>query len=522
MWRIALALAMPSLSRDGVGFCWFARDLGERGVAVIRDGDYDQHPLFPLLILAVQRVLASVGAPDAPLTWQRSGQLVALLGGMAVVVLCGVVAVRLARALGARADGDRIGLWALLLAGVLPLGVGLSADVMSDTVHLAFYLAGVALLIRLQSARAALAVGLFGGLAFLTRPEGAVVALAGGAALAVQWLRGGAPLRASAARTAALLAGFLICAAPYWAALGKLSPKLEKEVVTEFVVRGGPEERPRADGQPALVSDQARLLRQRYAWYEALGQAAYQTLRGGRVVIPLLGLVALAPLLRRGLSAPLCGINACLATHFVLTAALALRHGYLDPRHTLVVVALLGVFAALVLVEWLNGIARRRWAALLRLGLALGCLSPLAIYALRVPNAHDGPLRSAGERLGALPGHVASRVLVGGSNEKRIAFYADCVFQPWAENEPTPERRLEALRHQVLDAAGASRPAYFAIVTRADPGDENAELLAQFESLPDIRRSMRAAIEIDFPDGRGTLRVFQFHRSAGANPPPPG
>jgi hypothetical protein len=155
LWRAIMAALLPAISRDGVTFCWYARDLGEQGVAYLRTPAAQQHPLFPALILAVQRPAGWLGAPDTPLTWQRSGQVVCWVAGMAVIGLTGAIAVRLVRRLGLPLDERLAALLAMLMASVLDLNTWLSSDVMSEQVHLALYLAAVLLLLKLEGLPAA-------------------------------------------------------------------------------------------------------------------------------------------------------------------------------------------------------------------------------------------------------------------------------------------------------------------------------------------------------------------------------
>ncbi len=42
LWRVAMAEAMPCISRDGALFCWYARDLGREGVGLLQTDRYDQ------------------------------------------------------------------------------------------------------------------------------------------------------------------------------------------------------------------------------------------------------------------------------------------------------------------------------------------------------------------------------------------------------------------------------------------------------------------------------------------------
>jgi hypothetical protein len=560
-WRAALAVRMPCLSRDGSLFCWFARDLGEHGLRVLRGGGriehYDQHPLFSAALLLAQRVLRASGAPDAPWTWQYAGQIVAWLSGMGVIVLTAALAARLARVLRHEHD-DRAELysintikeeicttvsknpahkarldfkpaplsaWALALAALLPLNNELSADVMSDQLHLLFYLAGVYLLVGLREWRAALGCGLCSGLAFLTRPEGAVVCLSAGLLLGLRLLRERCfqPL----ALGLAVAAGFLICAAPYWLVLGGLSPKTGKEPVERFVPaaarpieglgghlahqldgsyglfprRPHSGENPERGTQPVL----AALVRREVEWWLAAPVAAYETVRAGRVVVPLLAIPALWSLRRRVFEEPLVGPLMCMAIHFALTAVLVSRYGYLSPRHTLVVVALLIPPAAGTIVEVIER-ARRAGRVRLAVAAVIALPLPLAYYAQRVPNGIDGYIADAARQLREHDANAGERVLMGGASQRRIAFYADMRFAPWPEDEPDDRQRFEQLRQHLLDG----RPDYFAIeVGGGREIQRNRELLERIMGDGELGPRLKELFSISAPRDR-RLRVFSL------------
>ncbi len=222
-WRAVIALNMPCLSRDGVTFCWYARDLGEQGPAFLKEESAQQHPLFPVMILATQRAARALGAPDSPWTWQRSGQIVAWTAGMVVVVLSVVLTVQLVRVLAMPINVWLAAVLAAALAALLPLNVRLSADVMSDQVFLAFYLAGVVALVRIKARAAGFLCGGFAGLAFLTRPEGAALLIGGLAAvIAIARSMG---WKVSFIRASTAIAAFLLLVGPFWGISGRLTPK---------------------------------------------------------------------------------------------------------------------------------------------------------------------------------------------------------------------------------------------------------------------------------------------------------
>lgn len=463
VWRLVLAAAMPCISRDGAQFCWQARDLGRNGIALLATDSYQQHPLFPATILGVQRVLVLLGAPPTPETWQRSGQIVAWFSGMAVVCLAGVLTNQLVRRLKLPVATRRSTLYALALAAVLPLNTWLSADVMSDQLHLALYLGGVTLVVALQRWKTAFACGLVGGLAFLTRPEGAVVCLAAVAALIARrrfW-----PARVWVTNGVAVAVGFLLCAGPFIAATGRLSPKTDKEPVESF--RAGAAVAPIEARESLNQPRHAALLRREVSWIASLPQALKEVFRAGRVVIPLLALAPLIHLRRRLTRPPLVGLVVCMTVHFALTAYVLARHGYLHPRHTLVMVMLLVPLAAILLDHLCRTLTSRgaRGAAIVVLA---ACFGPMALRSFFIPNGADAFIADAARWLREHDPEVSTKLLLGGSSQRRLAFYADLRLQPWPENEPTIERRFEALRDHLL----GSRPDYFAIDT--GPGQERA------------------------------------------------
>ena len=482
VWRLAIALSMPCLSRDGVTFCWYARDLGEQGAAFLRAESTHQHPLFPLAILGTHAAARTLGAADTPWTWQRSGQVVAWLAGMAVVALSAVLTVRLVRLLKLPIDARLAGLLAAILAALLPLNVRLSADVMSDQVLLAFYLAAVLALLRIETWTGSLLCGVFAGLAFLTRPEGAGV-LIGGLAAAVALARS-AGWRTSLARVSIVVVGFLLLAAPLWGVTGRLSPKKnpleilsgEETAATYSVPRGvvSAAEAWPSSGSPGVYM--ARLQRHDFGWHMVPLWVAYTLFRAGRVVVPLLALAPLIHLRKRLLGRELIGVSTSFAIHALLAMALLYRWKYLAPRHTLVLVAVLLPLAAMLLshVRELTRANRQRW--LWPVVVAV-CLLPLCAYSLRIPNGETAFLRRTASWLTSNRQDLRAKLLTGGSSQRRIAFYANMRWKYWLEDPGD----LERIRGEML----YSRPDYFAIETgRGFERERNAELLEQLRREP--------------------------------------
>lgn len=506
-WRGGVAVRLPAIARDGVTFCWYARDLGADGLQHLRSARARQHPLYPAAILAVQRVVRALGAPDSPMTWQRSGQAVSWSAGLVVIALMGGLTVRLVRRLELPLDERLAALAAMLWTALLDLHVWLSSDVMSDQVHLALYLAAVCLLLKLDTLPAALGCGILSGLAFLTRPEGALPVL--GALVALIASRRQVGLRKLAARAAVLACGFLLCAGPYWWAAGRLSAKKDP---LQWLQPHPTAYDGQRDAGVALAADppvrwaQAGLLAKLETldvpWYALLPHALYKLFRAGRVVVPLLALLPLYSLRKRLGGPVLAGWAACLAGHVGLTLVLLGHYGYLDPRHMLVPVALLTPLAAMLLTRGLTLLldVRRYWLVGL---LGVVCFSPLAAYALRVPNARDRFLVDAARWLAASDPKVASKRLLSGSSPQRVAFYANMRWEFWAEK---PDE-YAALARQIRSGG----PGYFAL--EVGPGFErqgNRELLEKLIRDKPLAPYLGVVHERPGPDSESELYLIEL------------
>lgn len=508
IWRLALMTQMPVLSRDGVTFCHDAQALGRHGWAFLRSREAEQHPLYPALILAAQRGAALAGAPATPFTWQRCGQAVALAGGLAVILLVAGLTGQVVRRLALPVDARLAVILAAALTALLETHVALAVDVMSDEVHLAFYVASVLLLLSApHRLLAAAGCGLFAGLAFLTRQEGIVPALAALAVLVACTCQLG--LRRAAVHALAVAVGFLVVAGPYWGVAGRFSTKKDLPDLlpgahaaltgqTTTACAGdepppswdAPEERPAP--QPFSY---ARLETHDVPWFGLVPYALVQVFRGGRVVIPLLALLPLWQLQERWRRPPLLGIALCMLGHLALLLLLLGRFGYLEPRHTLVIVALLTPLAALQLARFVSLLwSRRRTVAVLLLA---ACFLPLALYSLRVPNHGDRYLWNATNWLVAHDPERASKPLYGEKTHKRVAFYAG---MPWVWWPSQPDDEAAMCAHLNIQM-----PAYL-LVEFAGAGDQferrgNRELLARIQADPALATRLTQVYSAPGPRG---------------------
>lgn len=447
-WRLVMAIIMPCMSKDGVTFAWYARDLGEIGVEYLQRPDVAQHPLFPTLILGLHRLVEAIGVEPSPLSWQWAGQSVAILAGLGVVLLAAAVTLRVVGRLGLRVEAGLARNLAALLAGVLPLNIALSADAMSDQVHLALYLLGIWCLLDPRRGGLAAIAGVAAGLAFLTRPEGAALVPAGLSVLLA--MRVEMPWRRILLRAGILCLAFAAVAGPYWLAAGELSRK--KNPLEWFKGEEGV-----TAVAPAPLVNYARLEREELPPALVVPHVVWETFRAGRVVVPLLGLAGVVVFWRRLRRPGTVALLAAFLLHGGLVTLLQWRYHYLDPRHTLVLVMLLLPLAAAVLAHWRDlayhaGQKRAWW-----IGLAVA-LAPLVWYGLRVPNAETGHYRALGSRLREAHGEMRDVVLLSSSTEKRIAYYADCQWVRWPDEAIRSADELAAL---ILDI----KPDLFAIET---------------------------------------------------------
>lgn len=212
--RAVVAVRTAAIFNDGPRFLRIAQDLHR--------GDWEKglsdayHPLYSLLIQLTHVCFSFFSIPS----WEAAAVACSVLAGaLAVVPLYAFV----------RRAFDPTAAWIAALAlAVHPYAVRFSADVQSDAVYLLLFLCAVALLYRaLSQPRAAagwaFASGLASGLAYLTRPEGIVVpvvaVLLWGIAMARTDRRPGIGWR----WLAALAAGTLVCATPYWMAIRRLT-----------------------------------------------------------------------------------------------------------------------------------------------------------------------------------------------------------------------------------------------------------------------------------------------------------
>ena len=363
------------------------------------------HPMHPLAVAAVHRV---IGGGDAPYAWQTAAQFASVL----TLVLAAVPLYLLAREL---FDDDATASLAVLLVLLGPVACAAAVNVLSETTFLLFWTWGLwasARFLRDGSfAWLVPAVG-FGALAYLTRPEGVLIHAALVATMLLLTLSRGTRILWPrwCAAVAVLVLGPVVLVGPYVAVKGGVGTKpavarligTEPEAPPEALER----ERPPTPGQSTAA---------RYA--DATGRV-FKAVRGA-VTWPLL------PLSAAGIYSVFRGSGRGRARAWVFlgaiggfaAAGLVRLHatgGYCTVRHALIPGVILTLFAARGLVWVLRDLPiDGRWLGLgegrvrpgpLVWAVALVVLLALPVYQARTPYGTSfGPYRQAGLWLAGRP-----------------------------------------------------------------------------------------------------------------------
>ena len=445
IWRTVLALTLIALalraycctnlaciSRDGVQFTTYAKQLAEDPIATMKATT--KQPGFSYLLLGTHALLGSTLDETEPLAWERCGQLLALIGGVAVCPLIYLLTLRLF---------DRFtAILAALLTACWPAGAHLSADVLSDMPHLALYLAAILLAYRgIRKDKIALlaASGIVAGIAYLIRQEALVLM----PAIAVCWMWPGLGTGTGANRklqrrllgTALFVACFCVILSPHAFATGRLMPNK-----TPWELLFGTQ-------AASSCRSMGLMLAHAIPWHKAPGRMAEEWARSGRYVVSTLVLLGL--FLKTAPRAESTGRRLVIVTVLLHLLAVQLRvksYGEISSRYLVVPFILSVPWAATGFITFLSLLSYRidptkpgRLVALL-LGGGFAVLFPLFYYAT-LP-IHDGkqPLRTAGQWLYENADH--DDIVLAHDRLEQSLFYADRTFphdrwRSFAHVEPT-------------------------------------------------------------------------------------
>ncbi len=171
--RIWLVCTTEVAARDSIGFIRYALEFEHKSWPEVLLGNH-QHPGYPLVIWAVSQPVRAVAGTDA-VTMRISAQLASTLAALALLIAMFY--------LGKELFNRQVGFWGALLFQYLPVSGHHLADGISEALFL--FLVAMALwrgviAVRTYRAHEFAWCGLWGGLAYFTRPEGALVVMAAG------------------------------------------------------------------------------------------------------------------------------------------------------------------------------------------------------------------------------------------------------------------------------------------------------------------------------------------------------
>jgi len=423
---------VEAMFNDGPLFLTIAQEIAQRDWSSALRHPY--HPLYPFVVAVTQ-----LGVED----WESAAVAVSIAGGVAAVFFL-YWFLRFAFRPG-------VALLGAALLAVHPYAVYFSADVLSDGLYMAFFLAAAAALwSALERRSAALAAwgGLAAGLAYLTRPEGLGLVAAAGATAGLLWLRRQWSFGRAAGWGLALVAGSLFTLIPYvsairietggWQLTQKKSiqelsgvklperlkdmtrPKLRHQIEVEKVSFDHYESPEWSDAG---------------AHWEALREIAKTTKSSFRPELLLLLLIGLWSLRGRpGTRGSF--VLLVILTYFAAVYLLRFQSGYVSRRHVLVPMLLTLGYSAVGVEVLASAFARwgRRWVqgAPVWLPRATSALVVLALCALSV-----GKVLRAGDVLHTARRHAAEWLHAEGergalvaASKRRDAYYAGGDFVP--------------------------------------------------------------------------------------------
>lgn len=419
--RVYRASTLGSISRDGVFLVTFAKQLGDDPAFYIKA--QTKQPGYSAMLLATHHFIGDRVASNPPLQWERCGQAISILGGVAGVGLLYLFA----RAL----FSHDTAIIAAFVAAFWPNHVLVSSDVLTDAPHLAVYL--LALWIGSRSLKRGTHVpmlivcGALAGLAYWIRQEALGVPLA----IAIM-------LAASRDQTigrriigcACLFGAFVLVVSPLVALTGTV---MHNKSIWDMLTGKAPEvvAAPSQLTITAVVSPWTAPWRIFVAWCES-----------GRYVISFWTIAALAWPAVRPAQARLARLVAiAILLQLVATQLRGARHGEISQRYLMIPVALSIPWAAEALRQAaiaLRRIQRGKLPQLIRfapvfagphrrtpwmgLGLIAVLISPTIWFCVRpAPAGSDAP-RLAGRWL-AEHGQPGDRILTP-RELSQVPFYA--------------------------------------------------------------------------------------------------
>ncbi len=449
--RVYRAGTLGSISRDGVFLVTFAKQLGDRPAFYIKE--QTKQPGYSAMLLATHRLMGANVATDPPLQWERCGQAISILGGVAGVGLLYLFARGL--------FSHDTAIVASFVAAFWSNHVLVSSDVLTDAPHLAIYLLalwiGSRAIERGVNLPLLIVCGVLAGVAYLIRQEAMGVPIAVSVMVAASREQ---PIRRRIVGCGWLLGAFVLVVSPLVAITGTI---MHNKSIWDMLTGKTPEvvAAPSSLSIAAVVSPWTAPWRIFVAWCES-----------GRYVISLWTIIALAWPAVRPAQARLARLVAiAVLLQLVATQLRGARHGEISQRYLMIPVALSIPWAAEALRQAAIALRRMqrgklpqlirfvpvfadppRRAPLIGLVLVSILISPMIWFCLRpTPKGADAP-RRAGRWLAehAAPG---DRILTP-REMSPVPFYANLPHE-WpfdAIGQPIPAEPAQWF----IDRIGAS------------------------------------------------------------------
>ncbi len=486
------------ISRDGVHFVTFSKQLQEDPVRWMKITT--KQPGYSLMLEWTHRMIGPALGGDTPVGWQRCGQVIALLGGVAV---CGCVFV-----LTRRLFDERFAALAGVLCAFWPQGAVLSADVLSDMPHLGMYLLAVLFADRMLGGGrlgGAIGAGLLAAGAYWLRQEAIGLVAAIGLCLFLE--RSIQPKRRVLLATA-FAACFIAGVAPYSMMVGRVMPNKNPGDMLEQLTHTIPStesateagrvhgsivnetgRRPGHSVSADLLAHVSRMDEGAPAFAAAVpiwklpGRMAEEWARSGRYVLAVLVLAALfvntVPRAeRRGARL----IAAAIGAHLLLVVARTGVYGEISSRYMIIPAALTIPWAAAAMWTLTTGVASRiynptgpRKAAVWFSALMIA-LVPMLYYIVRPEPRNKNALRTAGDwlRERRAPGDI----VLGHARMEQLLYYADLCWPDDGRWRRTKETATAANIESISRRTGARW-----YVDAIDVRDEEIDVSALMDGL---------------------------------------
>lgn len=380
-------------ARDSIGFAQLALQYESPKTAVVkfpcatpidvmRRGEPPHPPAYPLIVLAVSKIVRLHHPGELPEQMLRSTQIASMLGALLLIFPMYLTAKRL--------FDCRTAFSAALLFQVLPVSARITSDGLTEAWYLFFLMLSLGAGVRsvqLGGLASAFFAGVWSGFAYLVRPEGATAALAVAAVLVVLVALNRSRRNASLRQLPLLLLGSALPAVPYMLTIGAFTLKTNGAGLLPDVGQG-----PRGGGGAIFAAiynqfeDGDRTL-----WtIKTLAKELTKSFHYAPCFFALIGLGSAFAQLKR---TPEIGVLVIMVMGYILLDflfALYAGEGYLSERHTLPIVFVGCFFAAegtFLVGDWfVNHLPRitltRRWTGWFYVVVIVGSCLPQAIKPL--------------------------------------------------------------------------------------------------------------------------------------------